>query len=122
MEREEIRELAHFMIMPQYGKKGCSSFFQLALRITYQRAQDYVGKMEEIGGEIDQRFKKRKVASFEELLQACISLEVKFMVCEMGLKAIALNDKPLRGDVPVEAGGIVTFFNDAFENGQIIFI
>ena len=49
MDREKIRELAHLMIMPQYGKKGCSAFFQLALKISYQRARDYVGKMEEIG-------------------------------------------------------------------------
>jgi peroxiredoxin family protein len=79
-------------------------------------------KTGETGADINHKFKKRKVATFEELLQACVSLEVKFMVCEMGLKAMDLNDKPLRGDVPVEAGGIVTFFNDAFENGQMIFI
>ncbi len=74
------------------------------------------------GDDINNIFKKRKVASFEELLQSCVSLKVKFMVCEMGLRAMELDIKTLRSDIPIQAGGLVTFFNDAFANGQMVFI
>jgi hypothetical protein len=40
----------------------------------------------------------------------------------MGLRAMDLDGKALRSDVPLEAGGMVTFFNDAFANGQMVFI
>jgi len=76
----------------------------------------------ETGGDINNKFKRRMVATFEELLQACVSLKVKFMVCDMGLRAMDLDVKALRNDVPFEAGGMVTFFNDAFSNGQMILI
>jgi len=81
-----------------------------------------VAEAEETGGDVDNKFKQRSVASFEELLQACISLEVKFMVCDMGLRAMGLEGVALRGDVPIETGGMVTFFNDARANGQMVFI
>jgi peroxiredoxin family protein len=81
-----------------------------------------IAKTGETGGNINNKFKKRRVATFEELLQACVSLEVKFMVCDMGLRAMDLEGNALRSDVPLEAGGMVTFFNDASANGQIIFI
>ena len=77
---------------------------------------------EKTGGDVNNKFKKRMVATIEELLQACVSLKVKFMVCDMGLRAMDLDVKALRNDVPLEAGGMVTFFNDASANGQIIFI
>ncbi len=44
------------------------------------------------------------------------------MVCVMGLKAMGLKGEPLRTDVPMKSCGIVTFFDDAFEKGQMIFI
>ena len=76
----------------------------------------------ETGGDVNNKFEKRMVATFEELLQACVSLKVKFMVCDMGLRAMNLNVKALRNDVPLEAGGMVSFFNDASANGQMVFI
>jgi peroxiredoxin family protein len=79
-------------------------------------------KSEETGSVVDKKFKKRTVATFEELLQACVSLGVKFMICDMGLRAMDLEDEALRGDVSFETGGMVTFLNDARANGQIIFI
>ena len=81
-----------------------------------------IAKTGETGGDINNRFKKRMVATFEELFQACVSLKVKFMVCDMGLRAMNLDVKALRNDVPLEAGGMVTFINNASANGQIIFI
>lgn len=62
------------------------------------------------------------VAGFEELLEACIALEVKFLVCEMGLRAIGLEEKTLRDDVLIEQGGLVTFLADAETNGSVLFI
>ena len=62
------------------------------------------------------------VAGFEALLDACIALEVKFLVCEMGLSAAGLDEKTLRDDVPIEQGGLVTFLADAETNGSMLFI
>ena len=76
----------------------------------------------ETGGDVDNKFKVRTVATFEELLQACVSLKVKFMICDMGLRAMDLEGAALRDDVPVETGGMVTFLNDARANGQMVFI
>ena len=81
-----------------------------------------VAEAGETGGGVDNNFKQRTVATFEELLKACISLDVKFMVCDMGLRAMGLEGLALRGDVPIETGGMVTFFNDAHANGQMVFI
>lgn len=64
----------------------------------------------------------RGVAGFEELLEACSALDVKFMVCEMGLAAIDLDRDRLRDDIDVEIGGLVTFLNDASANGTSLFI
>ena len=81
-----------------------------------------VAKAGETGGDVDNKFKQRTVATFEELLQACVSLKVKFMICDMGLRAMDLEGAALRSDVPIETGGMVTFLNDARANGQLVFI
>jgi peroxiredoxin family protein len=49
-------------------------------------------------------------------------MEVRFLVCEMGLRAMDLERQALRDDVPVEAGGVVTFLNDASGDGAMLFI
>ena len=74
------------------------------------------------GLERDQSYKDKGVASFEELLQACASLGIKFMVCEMGLQAKGIKNKPLRNDLSIEVSGVVTFLNDASSRGVIVFI
>jgi len=81
-----------------------------------------IGGDGQTAGDIDDEFKSRTVADFEDLLQACVSLDVKFMVCDMGLRAMGLEDAPLRADVPIETGGMVTFLNDARASGQMVFI
>ena len=58
----------------------------------------------------------------ETLLSACVEMDVAFMVCEMGLRARGLEAMPLRDDVPVRPGGLVTFLNDASKDGAILFI
>jgi peroxiredoxin family protein len=62
--------------------------------------------------ECDRYFSHRGIATFEELLAACVALEVKVIACEMGVRALGLPaDVRLRADVPVTIGGIVSFLN-----------
>lgn len=72
--------------------------------------------------EMDAQFKARRVATFEELLEACVALGVTFMVCEMGLKALGMDPDGLRPDVPVAKGGVVTFLADASRDGAMVFV
>ncbi|MDA1090799.1 MAG: DsrE/DsrF/DrsH-like family protein [Proteobacteria bacterium] len=74
------------------------------------------------GGDKDDTYAAIKVATFEELLQSCVQFGVTFMVCEMGLRAVGLEGQPLRDDIPVEQGGVVTFLNDASKDGAMFFI
>jgi peroxiredoxin family protein len=76
----------------------------------------------EDGAARDQVFRERGVAGFEELLEACVSLGVDVMVCEMGLKAIGMDAAALRDDVAYKTGGIVTFLNDASKDGAMLFV
>ena len=72
--------------------------------------------------EIDQDFGNRGVARFEELLDACVELGGQFMLCDMGIRALGLEEEPLREDVDITTGGLVTFLNEAGDLGQIVFI
>lgn len=74
------------------------------------------------GIDMDNQFQTQKIATFEELLVACVELGVTFMVCEMGLKARHLSVDGLRADIPVEPGGLVTFLSNATKDGSIVFI
>jgi peroxiredoxin family protein len=71
---------------------------------------------------MDEQFKARGVAHFEELLEACVALGVVFMVCEMGLKALGMDPDRLRPDIPVTKGGVVTFLADASKDGAMVFV
>ncbi|MBB3262881.1 peroxiredoxin family protein [Azospirillum sp. OGB3] len=73
--------------------------------------------------ERDAAFTANGLAGFEELLEACVMLKVTVMACEMGLRALGLPaGVPLRPDVPVKTGGVVTFLNDAPKTGAILFV
>ena len=74
------------------------------------------------GGDKDDAYAEMGVATFEELLDSCVQFGVTFMVCEMGLRAMGLEGEPLRDDVPLQKGGVVTFLNDASKDGAVIFI
>ena len=76
----------------------------------------------ETGAEMDKVLQERSVVEFEPLLHACTELGVRFMVCEMGLKALGLERNQLRDDVTFEIGGVVTFLNDASQDGAMLFI
>ena len=74
------------------------------------------------GGEKDDAYAEINVATFEELLQSCVQMGVTFMVCEMGLRAEGMEGEPLRDDIPLQQGGVVTFLNDASKDGVLLFI
>ncbi|HSI01421.1 MAG TPA: DsrE family protein [Reyranella sp.] len=56
--------------------------------------------------------RERGVGDFETLLQACIELGVRFIVCEMGLRSLSIDRSTLRSDVPFIVAGIVTLFEE----------
>lgn len=56
--------------------------------------------------------RQRGVGDFETLLQACIELGARFIVCEMGLRSLAIDRAALRSDVPFTVAGIVTLLEE----------
>ncbi len=64
----------------------------------------------------------RDLAGFEEMLAACATLGAKFMVCEMGLRAMGLAAADLRTDIAIAPGGLVTFLEDASRQGGLVFV
>jgi peroxiredoxin family protein len=56
--------------------------------------------------------RERGVGDFETLLQACVELGARFIVCEMGLRSLGLTRAELRGDVPYTVAGIVTLLEE----------
>ncbi len=64
----------------------------------------------------------KRLAGFEEILSACVALGASVMVCEMGLRAMGLEGKALRDDVPRSEGGLVTFLADASRTGAMVFV
>ena len=81
-----------------------------------------VSEGDQSAAQMDAGFKAKGVGTFEELLEACVALDVTFMVCEMGLKALGMDPDNLRPDVPVAKGGVVTFLADASKTGAMIFV
>ena len=73
------------------------------------------------GAELDDDYRARGVAAFEELIEACAALGVRVMVCEMGLRAMEIAREDLRDDLDIAEGGLVTFFSDAGD-GPITFL
>jgi peroxiredoxin family protein len=67
-------------------------------------------------------FAANRIATFDDLLDACIALDVTFMVCEMGLKALGIPAEDLRPDIPIASGGLVTFLADASRHGGMMFV
>ena len=71
---------------------------------------------------LDDGFVAKGVAGFEELLTASAELGARFMVCDMGLRALGLVREDLRPDIKIETGGVVTFLADATKHGAMLFI
>ncbi len=80
------------------------------------------GDTGDTAAQADRHFAAQGIAAFDELLDACISFEVKFMVCEMGLKAIGMTVADLRGDISYAEGGIVSFLADGSKHGAMIVV
>ena len=74
------------------------------------------------GADMDVGFAKRNIGTMEDLMSACVALGGRFMICEMGLKALDIERTELRPDLGFEVGGLVTFLSDAEQQGQIIYI
>ncbi|ODT98437.1 MAG: hypothetical protein ABS83_04440 [Rhodospirillales bacterium SCN 65-16] len=60
----------------------------------------------------DGRNRARGVGDFETLLQACVELGARFIVCEMGLRSLDIDRASLRADVPFTVAGIVTLLEE----------
>jgi peroxiredoxin family protein len=60
----------------------------------------------------DAQNRERGVGDFETLLQACVELGARFIVCEMGLRSLAIDRAGLRADVPFTVAGIVTLLEE----------
>ncbi|MHA1113046.1 MAG: DsrE family protein [Alphaproteobacteria bacterium] len=72
--------------------------------------------------EIDADYGARGVARIEVLIAACTAFGVRVLVCEMGLRALGMEDADLRPDLTAEVGGIVTFLADASAKGGMLFV
>ena len=62
--------------------------------------------------ERDRENKARGVGDFETLLQACVELGARFIVCEMGLRSLGFEAQSLRADIPFTIAGIVTLLEE----------
>ncbi|TAJ81740.1 DsrE family protein [Reyranella sp.] len=60
----------------------------------------------------DAQNRARGVGDFETLLQACVELGARFIVCEMGLRSLDIDRASLRADVPFTVAGIVTLLEE----------
>ena len=75
-----------------------------------------------IGSDRDAAYKRTGIATMEELIEACVAFGVRFLVCEMGLRAKGLEKTALRPDINIEHSGVVTFLNDASKDGAVVLI
>ncbi|MAJ92072.1 MAG: hypothetical protein EVA87_06100 [Rhodospirillaceae bacterium] len=65
---------------------------------------------------------RKNLATFEELIVACAEMNANFMVCEMGLRATAIDRPQLRTDISITAGSAVSFLADATSDGAILYV
>ena len=70
----------------------------------------------------DAEFRAAGIGDFETLLEACVELGVRVMVCEAGLKAMALEPGELRDDVPIEQGGLATLLLETGDSARLVFV
>ena len=74
------------------------------------------------GGALDNLFAQRGTATFEDLLASAAEIGVRFMACEMGLKAKALSREALRADLAIEVTGMATLLNATPEGAPLVFV
>jgi peroxiredoxin family protein len=73
------------------------------------------------GAEADARLSLCGVAGFADLLAAAIEMKLRLIVCDAGLKALALTEADLDPALPGEIAGLVTFY-EAVGDGSIVFV
>ena len=71
---------------------------------------------------LDMAATQKGIGTFEELLTACATMGGEFMVCEMGLRALGLENQPIREDLPVIRAGVVSFLNRSSADGGMLFV
>ena len=64
----------------------------------------------------------RGAAGMEDLIEACRDLGARFMICDMGLRAIGLKQSALRDDLPFEEGGLVSLYRTLSDTGRLVVI
>lgn len=64
----------------------------------------------------------RGAAGIEDLIEAVSELGGRFMICEMGLRAIGLDRTALRTDIGFEEGGLVTLYRILGPDGRLVVI
>ena len=67
------------------------------------------------------RYAKHNVATFTQLVAACRDLGVRFIACEMGLRAEGASADSLDPGLAVEVAGLVTLLSRS-SDGQLIFV
>lgn len=70
--------------------------------------------------ELETHYQQQGVAGFSALLEACCEFNVKFLVCEMGLKAAGLEASALDAALNATLCGIVTLLHQS--PGEMVFI
>jgi peroxiredoxin family protein len=64
----------------------------------------------------------RKVATLEELLEACGALDVRVIACEMGWRTLDIVQPVLRPGLSVETAGVVTLLSSLPPDTQLLFV
>lgn len=58
----------------------------------------------------DSAFGRKGVGTFEDLMEGCGALGGRFLVCDMGLRAMDIDSAQLREDLPIEVAGLATLY------------
>jgi peroxiredoxin family protein len=73
------------------------------------------------GADEDARLTLSGVAGLAELLSAAVEMQLRLIVCDAGLKALALTEADLDPALSGEIAGLVTFY-EAVGDGSIVFV
>jgi peroxiredoxin family protein len=63
--------------------------------------------------ELNSYYRSQDIATFDELLQACIDLGVRFAICEMGLRAMGITEEFLLPECQFTISGLATFLRES---------
>lgn len=70
----------------------------------------------------EETFRKKGMATFETLIDACNKMNARFMVCEMGLLSVNLKASNLREDIKIREGSAVSFISEVSDTGAVLYI